>query len=83
MGDHFLCGVRFPENLTRNLTKVVDEADNSPTFDRVINGVDVHIAFVEEMVEYVGCLNSGLSALFVAEDQVDPVMKIGRDVLAF
>lgn len=40
-------------NLLGNLSKVVDEADGGGLFERVVDVVDVHLTFVEQVVEHV------------------------------
>lgn len=72
--DHFLGRMRFAENLPWNLTKVVNEPDHGTTLHRIVDGIDVHISFVKEVVKDVGCLYRRLSTLFVAEDEVYPVV---------
>lgn len=66
--------MRFAENLPWNLTKVVNEPDHGTTLHRIVDGIDVHISFVKEVVKDVGCLYRRLSTLFVAEDEVYPVV---------
>ncbi len=79
---HPLGRVRLPEDLPRNLSEVVDEADHSTASHGVVDRVDVHVPLVEQVVEHVGGGNGGFTTLLVAENQVDPVVQVRRDVFA-
>ncbi len=67
---NLLGGMGFTEVLPLNLTKVIDESNHGASLDGVIDGVDVHIALVEEVMEDVGCLYCRLSALLIAKNEV-------------
>lgn len=69
-------------HLFGNLPKVVDEADGGRLLERVVDVVDVDLALVEEVVEDVDGLHSRWTLLLVAEDEVDPLVKVGRHVVA-
>ncbi len=79
---NLLGGMGLTEVLARNLTKVVDETNHGAPLDGIIDGVDVHIALVEEVMEDVGCLDCRLATLLIAKNKVYPVMQVGRHVLA-
>ena len=64
------------------MSEVVDEADGGRLFQRVVDVVDVHLALVEEVVEDVDRLHGRRALLLVAEDQVDPLVEVGRHVVA-
>ena len=75
--------MRLLEQLLGHLTKVVDEPDRGVAFQGIGDVVDVHRAFVKKVVENVVGVQSGLSLLLVAEDEVDPLVKVTGDVVAF
>jgi hypothetical protein len=55
--------MRLLEELFGDLAKVVDEADGSVALERVLDGEDVHVALVEEVVEHIGRLHCRLARL--------------------
>lgn len=71
---HFFAWMWLPEQLLRNLTEIVDEADRSILLQRVIDVVNVNIAFVKQMMEHIDRINSCIALLFTSEYQVDPLM---------
>lgn len=64
-----------------DLTKVVDETDHRASLHRIIYGVDIDVALVKEMMKDIGGLNGRLPTLFVAENEVDPVVKVLGNVV--
>ena len=64
----FLLWVWLLEELLGDLAKVVDEADGGVFLEWVVDAVDVDVALVEEMVEYVCCVHRSRPLLLVAED---------------
>lgn len=46
------------------------------SLDRVLNLINIHSSFIEEMVEDIVSLESFLSSLFITKDQVNPLMKV-------
>ena len=82
--QHFASWMRFLEKLLGNLAKVVYEANNGVLFDRIyVSVVDVDVSLVEQMVEDIDGVDCGLTLLFVAENEVDPFMQVGGNVLTF
>jgi len=71
-----------PPYLLGDLSKVVDEADGGGLLQRVVDVVDVHLALVEQVVEHVDRHLRQRALLLVAEDQVDPLVEVGRHVVA-
>ena len=63
------------------MSKVVDESYGGRLFEGVVNVVDVHLTLVEQVVEDIHGLHSRRTLLLVAENQVDPFVKVGRDVV--
>ena len=61
-------------NLFRNLSKVVDEADSGGPLEWVVNRIDVNVAFVEQMVEHIYSFHGCQALLLVAEYQIDPLV---------
>lgn len=45
--------------------------------------VNIHIAFIEEMMENIDSLNSCLAVLFVTEDEIYPFMQMLRHIVTF
>lgn len=60
-----------------DLSKVVDEADGCRFFQRVVDVVDVHLTFIEQVVEDVDGLHCWRTLLLVAENEVDPLVEVG------
>lgn len=52
------------------------------SFIQLRSPVDINISFVEQRMEQVDGFNSRSSLLLVAKDQVDPFVKMCRDVIA-
>ena len=71
----------LPTYLRGHLAKVVDDPDEGVLLERVVDAVDVDVAFVEEIVEDVVCLLRFPALLLVAEDQVDPLVQVGAHVV--
>ena len=57
------------------------ERDGGISLDRVFYLVNVHGPFVEEVVEDIVSLESFFSILFVAKDEVYPLMEVGGDIV--
>jgi hypothetical protein len=51
------------------------------SLDGILNLINVHSSFIEEMMEDVVSLEGFLSGLLVAKDKIDPLMKVRRDVI--
>lgn len=64
------------------MPKVVDEADGGRLLQRVVDVVDVDLTLVKEVVKDVDSLYGRWTLLLVAEDEVDPLVKVGRHVVA-
>jgi hypothetical protein len=78
-----LSGMRLGEELFGSHAEIVNGAGGGSTLVGVLDGVQVDSRrLVAEVVEDVDCLDSGgaCSAL-EAEDEVDPLVQIGADVL--
>lgn len=69
--------------LTRNLTKVIDEANDGILSERIIDAVNINIAFIEQMVEHIDFFHSNRPLLLVAEYQVDPLVQMGTHIVTF
>lgn len=72
--------MRFFEQLCRCLSEVVDLIDDTLSFHWILDIVNVDDILVGEVVEEIHGLFCGRSLLLVTEDEVDPVVKIFRDV---
>jgi len=72
---------RNETDLLGNLSKVVDEADGGRSLERVINGVDVDVAFIEEMMEHIDGFYSSWTLLFVAKYEINPFIEMSTDVV--
>ena len=44
--------------------------------------VDINVSLIEEMVEDIDGINRLLSLLFVSKNEIDPVVHVGRDIVA-
>jgi hypothetical protein len=75
--------MRNLEDLFRTLAKLVDLALDAHFFNGILDAFDIDHTFISEGMEQVVSLDSLLSSLLVAEDQVDPFVQIFRDVLRF
>ena len=64
-----------------NLAKVVNEANGGIFLERIVYGVDVDVAFIEEMVEDIDGLHCWWSLLFVPKDQINPLVDVCADVV--
>lgn len=67
------------EELTWTLSETEDLRHSGLTDNRVFNAINVHTSFIGQVEEEVVGLERFFSLLFVAKDQVDPVMKIETD----
>lgn len=81
-GDGVFLRVGTLEDLGGGLAEVVDYTDFLGAFFLVGDGVEVHGALVGHPVEDVGGFDGSFAALFVAEDEVDPVMQVLAHVWA-
>ena len=57
-----------------NLSEVVNETDNGIPLQRVIYTIDIYIAFIEQIVEYIERFNSSFTLLLVAEYKIYPLV---------
>lgn len=71
---HFLAWMRLPEQLFWNLSEIVDEPDRSVLLQRIVDVVNVNVAFVKQMMENIDRINSCIALLFTSEYQIDPLM---------
>lgn len=78
---HLFTGMRSLEQLFGNLTKVIDESNGGILFQWIVNVIDVHVALVEQMMEYIDRINRRLAQLFVAKYQIDPQVNILTDIV--
>lgn len=66
-----------------NLSKVADKSQDG-AFDKwVTDAVQVHLITIEIGVKDVHSLHCSWAMLFVAKDQIYPVMEMGADIIAF
>lgn len=63
------------------LSKVVYKSNGCIFLQGIINTVYIHIAFIEEMMEHIDSIFCCLTLLFVAKDQVYPLMEVGTNVV--
>ena len=68
-------------HLFRNLSKVVDEADGCGFLERVVDGVDVDVSLVEQMMEDVDRIHGRGALLLVTKYQVDPLVQARTHVV--
>jgi len=68
-------------NLLGNLSKVVNEADGGCSLERVVDGVDVNVALVEQMMEYVDGFHGSRTLLLVAKYQIDPLVQASTHIV--
>ena len=69
------------EQLRRGLTETSNLVLDRLSHHRVGHSCQVHLAVVRQVVEDVGGAHSFRSALFVAEDEVDPLVQLaGNDL---
>lgn len=73
----------FLEQLLWNLPEVVDEPNGGVLLQRIVNGVDVDVTLVEQMMEYVDRIDRRLAELAIAKYKIDPFVEMGTDVIAF
>ena len=66
------------EQLRRRLTKASNLVLDGFAHDRVGDRFKVDLAIVRQVIEDVGGAHCFRSALFVAEDEVDPLMQLTR-----
>ena len=69
------------ENLFRTLAKLIDLTLDSHLLNGVLDLLNVDHSLVSEGMEQIEGLDCFLSALFVAEDQIDPFVQIVRNIL--
>ena len=75
--------VSFLEKLFGHLAEAVDECDGRISLQRVVDRVDVDGTLVEERVKDVVGVHRCLALLFVAEDEIDPLVETIRDKVWF
>jgi hypothetical protein len=84
--EHLLSKTLIPwlyTDLFGYLTKVVDKADDGVAFQRVGYAVDVDVTLVEEIVEHVTSIDGRLPLLLITEYQINPLVEVCADVIAF
>jgi hypothetical protein len=64
----------------RSLTEGMNDADGSQTLNRIVDLVKILGAAIRKMMEAIRCLDGRFTALFEAEDQINPLMKMFTDV---
>lgn len=68
--------MRFREDLVWSLAKIVNDTNCSNPLNRINNVVKVLGTMVGKMMEDVDAFDSSFSALFAAEDKIDPLMQV-------
>lgn len=71
------------EELARSLTKRIDLNLYRPLEERVVDAVDINTAFIRQIVKHIMGLLCFRTSLFVFEDEINPVVQAGRDMLRF
>lgn len=71
------------EDLAWSLPEIVDDAHNRMAMHRIVDAVDIHCAFIRQMMKDVHGPRRLFALLLVAEDEIDPHVKVSRHVLAF
>ena len=71
------------EKLRRNLAEIVDKADGRVSRQRIGYTFKIDVRLVEQMMIDVVCRSCGFALLFVAENEVDPIVEMLADVVAF
>ena len=74
-------GVGLKQELGVGLAKIVDDGLYLPPLLGILDAVQVDIVLVCVIVEDVAGLDGLRASLFVAKDQVYPLMKVGRHIL--
>ena len=69
----------FSEKLRRRLTETSNLVLDGFAHDRVGDRFKVDLAIVRQVIEDVGGAHCFRSALFVAEDEVDPLVQLTRN----
>ena len=76
--------MRFGEELKRILTEVLDHSVDRVSSDRIVQiTFVVQRHFVRTIHVNVQCVDRCTSRLFVAENQIDPLVKMSRDEIRF
>ena len=65
---YLLGGMRFLEQLFRDLPKIVDEPDCSVSLEWILNAEDVDVSLVEEVMVHVHRVDGRLPLLLVPEN---------------
>lgn len=63
-------------DLFGDLSKIINEPDGGRLLQRVIDVVNVHLSFIEQVMEHVDCLYSWWTLLLVAKNEVNPFMEV-------
>ena len=64
------------------LAEIVDESNDGVLLQRIFDTINVHVDFVEKRMEEVGGFDGRWTLLFIAEDEIDPLVQVLRDVVA-
>jgi len=75
--------VRRSEDLLRRLAELPNLHLDALPLHRIVDRVDIDGAFVREVVEEIVSAHRVRAALVAAEDQVDPLVQVGRYILRF
>lgn len=73
----------FVSYLLWDLSKIADKSQDGALDERVANVVHLYLIAVEIGVEDVHGLHCSRALLLEAEDQIDPVVEVAADVIAF
>ena len=82
-GDKTASSSVINSHLFWNLTEVIDKPNGGIFLEWIINGVDINVTLVEEMVEHIDSINSCLALLLASEDEINPFMKVSTYIVTF
>lgn len=69
--------------LLRDLTEVVNEPDGRSLLQWVIDIVDIYLPFIKKMMEDIYSFDRSRPLLFVAKDEVNPLVQMGTHIITF
>mmetsp|Transcript_60109 Transcript_60109/g.99256 ORF Transcript_60109/g.99256 Transcript_60109/m.99256 type:complete len:475 (+) Transcript_60109:1027-2451(+) len=81
--DHLLLSMWLAEQLMRRLSKVVNHRDDRRLLHLILNAVQVDRILIRPRIKHVLCVDRGITALFIAKNEINPFVQMQRHILGF
>lgn len=65
------------------MSEIIYESDGCVLLEWIVNVVNVYVALIKQMMEYVDGVDGTIALLLAAKNQIDPLMQMLAHIIAF